>query len=902
MSIIDKDLVRAINSGRCFALIGSGASCELGIASWRQLCEQVINNLSHDIALMNKCNELMDNKDYPEVFSIAEKSIGKEKLLDIVDESLKPLKKIGSIYQSISEWPFSCYLTTNFDDCLKEHLLRAKVPVVVKKNSQVDLRTLRADSKDELYKIHGDILTPNDIVLTSEQYLEFQSNASRSYWRDKIMSVLNMVRIVIIGYSASDPDFREQLERAKQIASPDHPVFMFAADMTADQIRDYYQKYNIRIIPYENTDGTHRNLRRVLEFYNPFIVKRNSPYIGTEVIDESVASLASAMYLFTQLRLEDNNGVCLQRAYSSLILQILSNLPNQKNIPIKMIEEKLVKETFASTAIDPVAFHEAINSLYEESAISFSTDDSSIINLEATGKKIIDEISTQKEIVKEKFEQACYLSVKEGYDELKDEQIREVVNSISNGIVRAYERRGMEIAKSIFTNDIVDISNATDILDIINKECPPSFSNIQGMAFADLMIHVMLEPDQCMKDYLALLSQGYFAYHALGLDPGCSNERFRMALEKDWILDSSVLLPAIAINCMNHLYAKDLIQKIKKIGLNCYTTERLFLEVFEHATWAINNFVKSPPDDPKLLQAIEATYGYKANLFLDGYIKWSTTQGNPNFKQYIKECLGNEYEKDLILSIREKLQTLGINIKDFIDWPGMTPTSYVNVEQYREKIQEIRLALGTFRGDNQCIAEAEVFEICTKTNSVFISQSGVLNRLAHKNGKLTWKPEAMYRFLSLFSSSPIDKDLLYQCMVQDFYYAGFHIIDKKTISTYVQPMTKQARMQIEQEKDRYEEALGKVAYNTFREGFEHVPDEQKPFYSMQFAHYVALHEIKKREAAEKRAEQAIKTSKLTDKERKEYIQLKAEKDERRRRYQKRVRRQQSEGKNKKKRK
>jgi hypothetical protein len=49
---------------------------------------------------------------------------------------------------------------------------------------------------------------------------------------------------------------------------------------------------------------------------------------------------------------------------------------------------------------------------------------------------------------------------------------------------------------------------------------------------------------------------------------------------------------------------------------------------------------------------------------------------------------------------------------------------------------------------------------------------------------MTWKPEAMYRFLSLFSYAPISSDLLYDCMIQDFYYAGFDIVDKEIISQY----------------------------------------------------------------------------------------------------------------------
>ena len=220
MALIDRDLVKAINLGRCFALVGSGASCELGVASWENLAKKVIASLTEP-DVVKDCNSHLIKKEYPEIFSKAEKILGLNDTLKIVESSLVAKKLHGYIYQYITSWPFSCYLTTNFDDFLKKFLDGIKIPVIVRKNSSNDLKVLRADSKEAIFKIHGDVTVPNDIVLTSEQYESFQNDPTRRYWRDKIMSVLNMVDLVIIGYSAADPDFKDQLERAKEISFQD---------------------------------------------------------------------------------------------------------------------------------------------------------------------------------------------------------------------------------------------------------------------------------------------------------------------------------------------------------------------------------------------------------------------------------------------------------------------------------------------------------------------------------------------------------------------------------------------------------------------------------------------------------------------------------------------------------
>ena len=45
-------------------------------------------------------------------------------------------------------------------------------------------------------------------------------------------------------------------------------------------------------------------------------------------------------------------------------------------------------------------------------------------------------------------------------------------------------------------------------------------------------------------------------------------------------------------------------------------------------------------------------------------------------------------------------------------------------------------------------------------------------------------------------------------------------------------------MQLSQEKERYEEVLGKSRFAEISQRFEQITDQQKPFYSIQFAFYM----------------------------------------------------------------
>ncbi|MBL7119516.1 MAG: SIR2 family protein [Dehalococcoidia bacterium] len=834
----------------------------------------------------NRCDKSLRVSDYPAVFSEAEKAIGPEKLSELVSYSLPGEKTRGRLYQMIASWPFCCYLTTNFDDYLERHLKAIGIPVSVRRNAKEDMQLLRASSRDLIMKIHGDPSVPKDIVLTSEQYAQFRKSESRRYWREKILATLHMVDLVIIGYSTSDPDFRDQLERARELAAPDHPIFMFASGIDMKEVRKYFEEYNIRIIPYRNADGAHRDLYRLLSTYDAFVAKRESANIGLAEVDESAAILASSIHIFTQLHIyEGSEQNCIRNACSAMILQILSEQGVSDRISMASLIDLLKDRVFAASHVDPGAVQSAVDHLYNVGFISIS-DDPPIVVVEAMGHTAISEMKGECSLLHEKFEGACEYFLKREYSELEEASIKSIIQSMQSALVRVFQQRGMEIAKVAFLDDVLDLTNATDILKTINASTVGLARPAEARAFADLVIEILLRPSEAMKAYLAMLSQGYFAYHSLGLDPDCSQERLDMAKEKTWILDSNVLISLLAVDCLNYGYAQDLLSRMQTMGLKCITTNNLFDEALDHAYWAITNFSTAPIDSMEMLEAALGGPGYKQNLFVDGFYKWAVGQGNPTLHQYMVECVGPDYRTKLAGSLRSRISDLQVEIHDFNKWPNFNMNWLVEREHLAGSIQDLRSRFGTFRSEAQCNAEAEVVLLCETGKLLFLSQSNILDKLHGAARRMTWKPEAMYRFLSLFSVTPAQIDLLYQCMIEDFFFAGFDIVDTQVIKRSIAPTIRQARMQLDQEKQAYETTLGEQRLSELTDAFDKVPDEQKPFYTMQFAFYVARQAIKGTEAAETRVKIAEQEKGLILKEKTELERLRWEKAERKRKQEK----------------
>ena len=467
MAVIDRDLVRAVNSGRCFALIGAGPSCELGVPSWEGLARKVVEKLNvlGETAIVRQCQDSASRKNYPRIFSLAEKALGKAELMTLVHDALRGnnISPSGRLYQYIVSWPFACYLTTNFDDHLTRHLKAAGLAFITSRNSRDDLSAIHSTSKNLVVKIHGDTSVPQDIVLTAEQYLEFQKSPTRQYWRDSLMSLFKMVDLVIIGYSATDPNLQEQLKRAKEIASPDHPIFMFATGFEPSDINELYQRFNIRVIPYEDEDGTHRELHRLLARYDPFVAKRRSPSVGLEPVDESAAALASSIYLFTQLRIADEKDYVIKRAYEAVVTQILSEAVEKQWVPFDSLRTSLANKTFARTNIDPTAFQQALDSLYSQGIVRIS-DDGEAAALTVPGRGLVARFRKERSTLREKFQTACRIFLEREYPKLRDETITNIIANIETGLVRVFEKRGLEIARAVFRHDPLDISDSADIL------------------------------------------------------------------------------------------------------------------------------------------------------------------------------------------------------------------------------------------------------------------------------------------------------------------------------------------------------------------------------------------------------------------------------------------------------
>lgn len=139
-------------------------------------------------------------------------------------------------------------LTTNYDKLAEElvgipdcHSLTPGLPIP------------RSDSRVKVYHVHGSIDSPENMIITADDYFRFMNNDS--YFSRKLSTMLHENTVVILGYSLADTNLKSIISDHKNF-SRKHAIssnlFLVSRSNIDQSVKDYYaHSYGIRVI-----DGT----------------------------------------------------------------------------------------------------------------------------------------------------------------------------------------------------------------------------------------------------------------------------------------------------------------------------------------------------------------------------------------------------------------------------------------------------------------------------------------------------------------------------------------------------------------------------------------------------------------------------------------------------------------------
>jgi len=238
-------------------------------------------------------------------FKKENKSIRKE----IVDIILKKSNKSNINQDNLSKIKdfFACYpraniVTTNYDDLLEKYVFENNA------TSFFDGKVIPNQKKDiNIYHIHGSIINPNSIILTLEDYYQFQNKDS--YLSKKFFTLLHENTTCILGYSLGDFNLNSILNDVKnsrlESFRKNHTIYI-SRDKLKSNIKKFYEyTYDIKVM----------DLLEISEFFTLLIDKKSEAQSLISSADKIKSVLdGSAVFKDTYLKLQNSFIEILNRA------------------------------------------------------------------------------------------------------------------------------------------------------------------------------------------------------------------------------------------------------------------------------------------------------------------------------------------------------------------------------------------------------------------------------------------------------------------------------------------------------------------------------------------------------------------------------------------------------------
>ena len=686
---------------------------------------------------------------------------------------------------------------------------------------------------------------------TSEDYRRLQFDSAAQYFRDRLSYIFTSFDILIVGHSLSDPDIADILQLAKATASPDHPIYFVACDFTKAEETELFEQYNVVLTRYQIIDGYHTELQQLLRAADRYIVPRSdrSDLLVPSTSPNSDLDTAIAIFLFRKLQ-----GSLPADYLAAIVLSALAAHPGGEVPTADVPKLSLLENLKAEWSTDSKPIVDSLTHLEREGLITLAD---SMAKLTNAGHAKVDQLRTLRKTERNQAYGQFELSLKTLSPDIDDSTLADCSRSAEAIVAASFAARGATIANTVFGDRSQRPDELSDTFALVSDHAT-RFTNLSTRAaFVEAAHQFLVEPNAPQKDYLASVSQGFFLYHALGLDPRCGevrNDVFRNTL---WLCDSSVLLPLVALGCHNHEYADSLFSMLaEKEALVC-TTPRLLQEVWEHFQWAVRFAERYASDSLEYLRAALVKGDYKQNLFLDGYIRLSAEGKVGAFSDYLN--LIDPSQRYDQVSFMETAREMGIRIVALADFPGMVDQDSAEFEQTKSDIEKERRGRGTYRAPLQVECEAELLIILGGLRSkqysmphlanlehfYFVSRSHIIDSVSAENAIITWSPEAVYRYIAALSGNSMDPQLLQQCMLHEYYYAGVSFIDRARYEHFFGPSVDAAKTSYQKERASYIADVERAALEDVDEAFEATDDLEKPFFVGQMGW------IRAREAAER---------------------------------------------------
>ena len=169
---------------------------------------------------------------------------GRPEVISQVANHLTSNTQPGSVHRLLASWPFTAYVTTNFDTLL-DVALQVHPGWVSIGNTPSETKKISGQISRVVWHPHGIINTSDSIsrlILSQDDY--DATYPAGSPILEALKALLRMRPLLFVGFGFNDPDLTHLLERVARLSDPGQPTYAFLSASPPARCDELRTKYN----------------------------------------------------------------------------------------------------------------------------------------------------------------------------------------------------------------------------------------------------------------------------------------------------------------------------------------------------------------------------------------------------------------------------------------------------------------------------------------------------------------------------------------------------------------------------------------------------------------------------------------------------------------------------------
>lgn len=863
MNVVDNRLIESMNCGKCWAFVGAGISASTGYPSWEGLLDRACTALNvQDPAVLGKVSNAKSRNNLPGAFSELESAFSRSILEGAIRPIISEPHAPSSLSRTITSLPFEGIVTTNFDSSLERTLPADWIPIG---NELSETRKIGRDVRSIVWHIHGAEALSSDrskFILTSEDYASIYHDAQRV--TEALKAIIRMKHVVFFGYSFRDPDLLHLLEQVRVHATPGIPVFAFLSGGTSTEAQEYSARYGIEVIPYTAVNGNHSELAEVLGIYSAFTVPTT---LGGGQVGREDSPETASMIVQAALRSEPMETALDTAMVSAVMASFESSLQ--------------------SKPIDEIGAADFVKKAQDLGLVAVTDGQ---VTLTQSAITRMQEGRAKLELLEDRFRGSLANRARQSQKSFNADEINSIVEASFDALKTMSFNRGMCLARKIdgpFAGNHRDMTNLMSGVQEHLKSCP---TRRVAMGTVEILQNVLSESSQTEREYLGIRVECYIGLHLLRIHPSQRAILNELLSATAFVLDSSYLIPLMAVDSPAHAAAWHLLDRLRQGGCRLFTTTMLAEEVVEHAQWAYRLLESSGSKSEAVLNALRGAVGYRRNEFLDGYIRSPSFGPNVPHQQYFDSTLRSGASLPQVASLSLALEDLGIEVADLSTLFPDDQRLVLRKDAVSMEIERRRKENGSYTRESQVDAEAEVVVLVDQLRrtgsgispeAFFISHSRVVDNIAGYTNRLTLSPSLANSLLDavrpLCSVSPEEA---FNQLLADMAGSGLLFVPRTALTRIYAPEVDSSRASLKSLCNEHRSFLRRNAIDP-EKAFQEVDPLDLPHLASSLGVQMVGQLKKQNEQLGQKLEQTLSTLKTLSVETSEFKRWKIRKTEKR---------------------